>query len=243
MTLFFASLLGSALNSVAGGGSFFTFPTLIFAGVPILNANATSTMALLPGSISNAYLYRHSKGGYYANLIPLISVSVAGSIFGTILLIYTPPHALKTVLPYLLLFATLLLIFKNRIAQSRWSQIIGENKSYALAFQFFIAIYGGYFGGGIGILMLATFNLMGFKDLVQMNGLKAWLGSSINVVALIIFIAKDLIVWRYALTMVAGSLLGGYLGFLFGTKVPTKILHGFIVTVGLALTVYFFLKS
>ncbi len=241
--LFLASLGGSALNALAGGGSFFTFPALIFAGVPILNANATSTLALLPGSVFSAYTFRDRIGVSGRPLALLGMASIFGSIIGSFLLIYTPTQTLKHILPFLLLVATLLLIFKNPLSRSRLSHLIGGSPNLGLIFQFMIAIYGGYFGGGIGILMLASFNLMGYSDMVQMNALKAFLGSAINLVALTIFIFKGLIVWKFALVMFVGSVVGGYAGFTFGTRLPPRLLHLFIIFMGVVLTAYFFVQA
>jgi len=241
--LFTASLIGSAMNAVAGGGSFFTFPALIFTGLPILNANATSTVALFPGTITSSYSYRANLDKDRGKLIALSSVSVVGSILGTALLIYTPPTVLKSLLPWLLLIATILLIFKKRIAASKLQGHIGGRPAFALAFQFVISIYGGYFGGGMGILMLASLNLMGYSDLVKMNALKTFLGAFINGIGVLLFTFGGLVFWGQALLMIVASLIGGYMGAVFGTRVPGKILHAFIVAVGLVLTTYFFVDS
>lgn len=237
-----AAILGSALNAVAGGGSFFTFPALIFSGVPILNANATSTVALWPGSISSAYAYRN-KLMIGRQLLLLFTVfSIAGSICGTTLLLYTPPDVLKMLLPYLMLSATLLLIFKNKIAGNRWMPVSSSNAPVVLFLQFVIGAYGGYFGGGMGILMLAAFNLMGFADLQQMNALKSFLGAFINGIAVLIFMATGKVFWYEALVMVIAAIFGGFLGAYLGTKISAKVLHVFIIAVGCFFTVYFFLK-
>ncbi|HYV95459.1 MAG TPA: sulfite exporter TauE/SafE family protein, partial [Chitinophagales bacterium] len=180
-----AAVLGSALNAVAGGGSFFTFPALIFTGVPVLNANATSTIALWPGSIASAYTYRRKLQVKRSLLISFTAISIAGSIGGTSLLLLTPPDVLRSLVPYLMLSATLLLIFKNRIDKNRWMPAAPSNIPVVMALQFIIGAYGGYFGGGMGILMLATFSLMGYSSLQQMNALKSFLGACINGVAVI----------------------------------------------------------
>ena len=237
-----AAVLGSALNAVAGGGSFFTFPALIFSGVPILNANATSTVALWPGAVSSAYTYRSKLQVKRQLLILFIVISVAGSICGTLLLLVTPPDLLKKLLPYLMLSATLLLLFKNRIANNSWVPAAASNAPLVLALQFIIGLYGGYFGGGMGILMLAAFHLMGFADLQQMNALKSFLGAFINGIAVIIFIGAGTIYWYEAMVMVMAAVLGGFLGAYLGTKVSSKILHLFIIAVGSFFTIYFFLK-
>lgn len=238
-----AAVLGSALNAVAGGGSFFTFPALLFAGVPIINANATSTLALWPGAISSAYAYRNKLDVGKNLLIAFIICSVTGSIAGASLLLVTPPDLLHLLLPYLMGAATLLLIFKNRIAGSGWLSSTSSNTSFVIGLQFIVSVYGGYFGGGMGILMLATFSLMGFSDLVRMNALKSVLGAIINGVAVLIFIVMQQIFWHEALIMVVTGIFGGFLGAWLGTRVPQKYLHWFIVAVGVFFSIYFFLES
>lgn len=236
-----AAMLGSALNAVAGGGSFFTFPALIFSGVPILNANATSTVALWPGAVSSAYAYRSKLYVKQSLLLLFTAFSIAGSICGTTLLLYTPPDLLKQLLPYLMLTATLLLIFKNRIAANSWLPANDSNTFLVLGLQFVIGVYGGYFGGGMGILMLAAFNLMGYTDLQEMNALKSFLGAFINGIAVLIFIVSGTIFWYQALIMVMSAIIGGFLGATIGTRVPPRILHFFIIAVGTFFTIYFFL--
>jgi uncharacterized membrane protein YfcA len=238
-----AAALGSALNAVAGGGSFFTFPALIFTGVPILNANATSTVALWPGAVSSAYTYRNELHIQKRVLVSFVIISIIGSIIGTSLLLLTPPDLLKLLLPYLMLAATLLLAFKKNIANNRWITASSSNTPMVMILQFIIALYGGYFGGGMGILMLATFSLMGFSSLLQMNALKSYLGAIINGMAVVIFIAMNQIFWTQALIMVAAAIIGGYLGAFLGTKVPQKYLHWFIISVGMFFSVYFFVAG
>ncbi len=237
-----AAVAGSALNAIAGGGSFFTFPALIFTGVPILNANATSTIALWPGAISSAYTYRNKLQVKRSLLIAFTIISIIGSIAGTILLLITPPNVLKMLLPYLMLSATLLLIFKNRIVNNKWLPANASNTTAVITLQFFIAAYGGYFGGGLGILMLAAFSLIGFADLQQMNALKSYLGAFINGIAVMIFVFMKEIFWSQALVMVSAAILGGYLGAYMGTHISQKYLHWFIIGVGIFFTIYFFVR-
>ena len=237
-----AAMVGSALNAVAGGGSFFTFPALIFAGVPILNANATSTVALWPGSVSSAYTYRDKLQVQRKLLFLFTLISILGSIGGTLLLLVTPPDLLRKLLPYLMLSATLLLVLKNKIANNRWMPAASSNTTFVLILQFIIGAYGGYFGGGMGILMLAAFNLMGFADLQQMNALKSFLGAFINGIAVLIFAMTGKVFWYHALLMVISAIVGGYLGAFLGTKVSPRLLHFFIIGVGCFFTIYFFLE-
>ena len=238
--LFFTAILGSAINAVAGGGSFFTFPGLLLAGVPIVRANATSTVALWPGSLSSAYHYRNQLEIDRKILIRFSIASIVGSIFGTWLLLVTPSDLLKHLLPYLMLTATLLLIFKKKIANGKLSGKIASKPIFLLSFQLLIAIYGGYFGGGIGILMLSAFHLMGFEDLVQMNALKTLLAAMINGAAVILFTITKQVEWNLAVVMVVGGILGGYLGAYLGKRIPVVLLNRFIICTGLFFTVWFF---
>jgi len=241
--LFFTSMLGGAINAVAGGGSFFTFPTLIFAGVPIIKANATSTVALWPGSIASTVAYKKQLSIEKDVLIKFGLVSITGSIIGTWLLLCTPSDTLKLLLPYLLLVSTLILFFKNKIAKSKLSKGISSRFYLVLLLQFIIAIYGGYFGGGIGILMLATFNLMGFSNMVQMNALKTLLATMINGAAVIVFTVTSQVVWHIAIVMLIGGSIGGYFGAHIGKSISPVILNRFVVITGFLLTVWFFFKA
>jgi uncharacterized membrane protein YfcA len=237
-----AAALGSVINAVAGGGSFFTFPILIFTGVPILNANATSAMALWPGTISSAYTYRDKLQIQKSMLISFTIISMVGSVAGTSLLLLTPADILRFLLPYLMLSATLLIFFKDRIAKNKLIPASSSNTTMVMALQLIIGVYGGYFGGGMGILMLATFSLMGFTNLIQMNALKAYLSVIINGIAVVIFVVMKEIYWNQALVMVTAAIFGGYFGAFLGTRIPQKYLHWFIVAVGTFFTVYFFVK-
>ena len=237
--LFGAAVAGSALNAVAGGGSFFTFPALLWAGVPLLPANATSTAALWPGMAASAVVNRAGVGLPPRALAALAAVSGAGSAAGTGLLLLTPPELLRRLLPYLLLTATLLLAFRREPAPAataapvapRWVGLLG---------QFGIAVYGGYFGGGMGILMLAVFSLLGLGELPRLNALKTVLAACINGVGLVLFALAQQIVWSYAAVMVGGAVLGGYGGARLGARLAPALLQRLVVGIGLLLTAWFF---
>lgn len=250
LLLFLVAVIGGTLNAVAGGGSFFTFPALIFAGVPPIPANATSTVALWPGSMASVGAYRRElKVLERRLLIVLVITSLIGGVLGAILLLITPPSIFTTLLPYLLLMATLLFAFSGpvtkrlrmrRIEKSALSvgQLIGI--SFA---QLVIAIYGGYFGGGIGILMLATLALMGLENIHIMNGLKTLLASCINGVAVITFIVAGAVYWPEAAVMIVGAIVGGYGGAYYARKIDQKWIRLFVIVVGFAMTLYFFIKA
>ena len=237
--LLVAAFIGSTFNAVAGGGSFFTYPALIFTGVPILNANATSTFALWPGTLASAYTYRNEMLTEKNTVRNLIFISILGGSFGTILLLNTSDSLLQKLLPFLMLSATFLLAFKNKLK----SETATYNPLKAMAFQFFIATYGGYFGGGMGILMLATFSLMGFNNLATMNALKTFLACFINGVAVIIFSWTHQIFWQQAVIMCVAGIAGGYWGVVFAKSIPSNYLNKIIIATGFIFSVIFFVKA
>jgi uncharacterized membrane protein YfcA len=248
--LFLAAVLGGTLNSVAGGGSFFTFPALIFAGVPSIPANATSTVALWPASIAGIGAYRRDLVGLNMRLlVSMIATSLVGGVLGALLLLLTPPSIFETLLPFLLLVATLLFTFSNaltkrlRMRRIEKSPITTKQIVWISIAQFVIAIYGGYFGGGIGILMLAALAVMGLEDIHVMNGLKSILATCINGVAVVTFIIAGIVHWPEAILMIVGATIGGYGGAYLAHKIDKKWIRLFVIIVGFATTLYFFIKG
>jgi uncharacterized membrane protein YfcA len=184
LLLFFAGVLGGALNSVAGGGSFIAFPALLFTGVPPIPANATNTIALWTAAAASGGAYRKQLDVPRRVLIPLLTASLIGGLAGAILLLKTPAHTFMRVLPWLTLGATLLFAFGRKLAGRRKSVLEQEASGAALAgatlFQLGVAVYGGYFGGGMGIVMLAMLATLGMTDIHAMNALKSVMGFVIN---------------------------------------------------------------
>lgn len=249
LILFIAAIVGGTLNAVAGGGSFFTFPSLIFIGIPAKVANASSTVALWPGSIASIWAYRREvaqqKRGF---LVLMVGTSLVGGIIGALLLLYTPASIFQILIPYLLLTATLLFALSGPITARLRVRNIGKVSLtprtliiVAIA-QLIIATYGGYFGGGIGILMLATLAMMGMENIHVMNGLKTVLASCINGVAVIIFIIAHMVYWPETLLMIVGAIIGGYGGAYYARKIDPKLVRGFVIIVGLAMSTYFFIN-
>jgi uncharacterized membrane protein YfcA len=245
--LFLAAALGGALNSVAGGGSFIAFPALLFTGVPPIPANATNTIALWSGSAASGGAYRSRLDVPRRVMIPLLAASLIGGLVGAYLLLKTPAHTFMRVLPWLTLGATLLFAFGRKLAGGRRSVIEHEATLAALAtatlFQLCVAVYGGYFGGGMGIVMLAMLATLGMTDIHAMNALKSVMGSVINGVAVITFIAARAVYWRHGIIMIVGAIAGGYLGAHYAMKLPQVWIRWFVVGVGAGMTVYFFWKS
>ena len=241
-------MLAGALNSVAGGGSFISFPMLIFTGVPAINANATNTVALWPGTIASAGAYR-AELAIHRELAVLAAVSVLGGLIGAELLLHTPPATFVRLIPYLLLAATLLFTFGGSLTRRLRARLaVSENSSdppvLCLALvQFAIAIYGGYFGGGIGILMLAALSVMGMENIHEMNAVKTVLASCINGVAVVTFVVASAIYWPQAIVMVIGAIVGGYGGAHVARRLPPLLVRRFVIVVGFGMTLYFFIRG
>ena len=245
--LFAAGALGGALNSVAGGGSFIAFPALLFTGVPPIPANATNTIALWTGAAASGGAYRKRLDVARRVLIPLLAASLSGGLLGAYLLLKTPAHTFMRVLPWLTFGATLLFAFGKKLAGGRRSVIEHEAARAALLgatlFQFCVAVYGGYFGGGMGIVMLAMLAVLGMTDIHSMNALKSLMGFVINGVAVVTFIVARAVYWRHGIIMIMGAIAGGYLGAHYAMKMPQVWIRWFVVAVGAGMTVYFFWKS
>jgi len=248
--LFFVAVLAGTLNSVAGGGSFFTVPTMIFTGMPPVQANTTSTVALWPGSAASIGAYWHELLQVRLRLmLLLVGTSLIGGILGAILLLHTPQETFVHLLPYLLLMATLLFSLSGPITKRLRTRNIGEEAHLSLSTiigvsvaQFIIAIYGGYFGGGIGILMLAALALMGMENIHRMNALKVLLATVINAISAVIFVIANAVIWPQAILMTIGAVIGGYGGAYFARKIEQKWIRYFVMVVGLAMTIYFFIR-
>jgi uncharacterized membrane protein YfcA len=262
LILFGAAALAGTVNSVAGGGTLLTFPALLWTGQLATVANATSTVALWPGQLSSLWGYRKEIGQNWDAVVRLAIPSLLGGIVGALLLLRTPPSIFATLVPYLILMATLLFMAQEPLA--RWQRARVEKAAVAagaeptgldrdplttgawagvIVFQFFVAIYGGYFGAGIGILMLAALGLMGFTNIHRMNGLKNINGLCINAVAAVLFIANGLVEWHIALWMAVGSIFGGYAGAGIARKLGQKNVRRIIIFIGFSLTLSLLIKK
>jgi uncharacterized membrane protein YfcA len=245
--LFFAGVLGGAINAVAGGGSFVAFPALLFTGVPPVPANATNTLALWVGTTASGGAYRKRLGIPQRVMIPLIVTSVIGGVAGAFLLIKTPAQTFLRVLPWLLLGATLLFAFGKHLTGRITAGISRESSNAAITgaaiFELCVAVYGGYFGGGLGIVNLAMLAALGMTDIHAMNKLKVILGAVINGVAAIAFIATGFILWPQAGVMTVGAILGGYGAAHYAQKLPQHWIRAFVIAIGALMTVYFFARA
>jgi len=245
--LFAAGALGGAINAVAGGGSFVTFPALLFTGVGPVAANATNTLALWIGVTASGGAYRKHLNISRRVMIPLILTSVVGGLAGAILLVKTPAQTFLRVLPWLLLGATLLFAFGKHLTGRMAAGISHESSNAAVAgasvFELGVAIYGGYFGGGMGIMNLAMLSALGMTDIHAMNALKVVLAGVTNGVATLTFIAAGAILWPQAIVMTLGASLGGYFAAHYAQRLPQSWIRLFVLLVASAMTVYFFVRA
>lgn len=243
--LLIAAFFAGTLNAVAGGGSFLTLPALIFVGVPPVVANATGTVALLPGyvaSIAGSREDMEPAPGLTLRLVVLLSL--IGGVTGAALLLITSDAAFKRLIPWLLLLATAMFAFGPQIRQWAGSHHQGPpSRAKAAAGLLLVAGYGGYFNGGMGILMLALFGLLGQTRLNAMNAIKNLVSTLLTAIAVAIYALGGIVQWREALIMMAAATLGGYVGARGARKLPPVVLRWAIVTIGLVMTVLFFIKQ
>jgi hypothetical protein len=234
--VFVAACLAGAVNSVAGGGTLITFPTLVALGIPPLSANVTSTVALWPGSLASVWGYRRQLVATDPRLFALVVPSLGGGALGALLLVLTPSDVFDHLVPFLILFATVLFMvhepLQRRFDLASLHEARSHWVSWAMAFQLLVAVYGGYFGAGIGILMLAALGLMGHTDIHRMNAVKNLLAVCINGVAAIYFALTAEVVWLDALAMAAGAMVGGTGGAGLALRLGPHVVRRVIIAVG-----------
>jgi uncharacterized protein len=241
LLIFLAALIGGAVNSIAGGGTLLTFPAIVWLGVPPISANATSTVALWPGSFGSMWAYRDEVRGARTWLIWFTAPSIAGGIVGAQLLLHTSPDRFDAIVPFLVLGATVLFLLQQPLSRRLVRKAPDEQDAgnalprpsvWFIAGQFAVAVYGGYFGAGIGILMLATLGAMGLTNIHRMNGLKNWGAMCINAIAAITFVLSGIVTWPVAAAMAAGGLAGGYGGARLALRVGQKWVRRAVVAIG-----------
>src|SRR6267143_2132317 len=248
-----AAAAGAAgmINAVAGGGTLITFPMLLFCGTPPVTANATSTLALVFGTAGSVYGFRQQIAAVKLWLKRFLPVSLLGGLVGGILLTRTKEEVFEKMVPFLILFATI--IFVAQGAFRRFAGFADKSETAttphhravwaSILFQFFVAVYGGYFGAGIGILMLASLGYLGLTNIHEMNALKTVLSSLINQVAAIYFIFAGLIDWPKTAVMTAGALVGYFLGAHFSQRIPQQRVRQIITAVGFIISAMMFYKQ
>ena len=241
--VFLAGSLAGAMNALAGGGSFVTLPVLIAAGVPPVFANTSSTVALFPGGLASAWAYRADLGPVGAvPLRALLLATLAGGGAGALLLLHTSAAAFTFVLPWLLLIAFVALAFGRRLGAALRARM--QIHAHAvLAIQFALGLYGGYFGGAVGIMMMAVWGLLDRRDLKQLNAPRTLLVSAANLVAVLTFIVAGAVRWPETLVMLGGAILGGYGGARLGRRAPQRIVRTTTLLATAAITLVFFWKT
>jgi uncharacterized protein len=242
-----AGAVGGVMNSIAGGGSLITFPALLWAGLPSIQANATNTWAVMGGITTSVWSYRGELGSQRRWILRYFGPSLLGGLVGSLLLLWTGETVFSEMVPYLLLFAALIFTFQGRIVklfaiEAHAIENSRHGQALAMFFQFLVAIYGGYFGAGIGILMLAALGLMGQKDIIAMNSLKVFQGLIINGIACVIFVLLTKIYWVECGMIFAGSALGGLLGPWMARRVGPKLVRAIVSITGFGIAFYFLWK-
>jgi uncharacterized membrane protein YfcA len=266
--LFFAALIAGLLNSVAGGGSFVSFPALLFSGISPIAANATNTVALWPGGMASTLAYRKQFTPEARRLLPpLLVTGVIGGVLGARILLRTPQATFMRIIPWLLLGATLTFVVSGRVTawlrsraglappgdtanmpNDRPGDHPGGKKvsrllmAVGLFLQLVLAVYIGYFGAGVGILTLALLALLGMENIHAMNGVKTVVVCTVNGVAIVTFIWAGIIAWPQALLMLAGASIGGYAGAYYAQKMHPQHVRWLVIVVGFAMSLYFFVR-
>ena len=239
VVLIAAAFLGGALNSLAGGGTLVTFPALLFAGLDPIDANASSVVALFSGTFAGAWAYRPSILAVREfSVTGFFLLSLTGGLIGALLLLWTPTAIFAGLVPWLILFATIVFAIGN-FAPLEAIQRIQLGPRNALVTLFILAIYGGYFGGGIGFLMLAAFTLFGMRDINTMNGLKMALVGIMTIAAIAAFIVANVVRWPQTLPMLVSSAVGSYVAAHWAQRLDQRLIKGFVVILGITLTIYF----
>ena len=244
---FASAFLAGAINSVAGGGTLVSFPTLIWLGLDSVTANATSTVAIWPGTVGSAWGYRREMSQVEPRFWLMVIPSLVGGITGALLLRFTPPSVFDRLVPFLILFATLLFMAQEPVQRALKTGDQSTRRStswlvWGLLFQLAVGLYGGYFGAGIGILMLAALSIQGLKNIHEMNSLKVVLGGSINGVAAAYFIFARMVYWPYVLLMAVAAILGGWGGAGTARKLGSKTVRRIVIAIGFFMAVALFVK-
>lgn len=247
--LFTAAFVAGVINAVAGGGSFISFPALLFTGVPPVSANATNTAALWPGNAASVGAYRRELAAQRSQIMIFGVLSLVGGLGGALLLLRTQDALFERMIPYLMLAATV--VFAASPAVTRWVRQTQASHAHhaglarhllVFALYLLVAVYGGFFGAGLGILTLAVLGLLGFENIHEMNALKTLQATLINGVALVAFIVAGVIQWPQALVMVAGAITGGYGGAAVARQLKPSWVRAAVLVVSVTLTVYFFVR-
>jgi len=238
-----AGLFAGAINAVAGGGTFISMPVLIYAGLPSVPANASSTVALFPGSLASIYAFRKDFEGF--DNIPLkylIALSLTGGCIGALLLVFTPSNSFDKIIPWLVLVGGFTFIFGKQLSRVLQSRIT-ISRPVMLVTQFILGIYGGYFGGGAGIMMMAAWSLLGLSDIKLINANKTLLVGAANSIAVVIFILSGKIWWPQTCIMLIATTVGGYAGAYYSRRLNQAVLRVVISALIVVITALFFYRA
>jgi len=249
--LFCAAAVAGTLNAIAGGGTFLSFPALLATGVPAVQGNATNTVALWPGLAASTGAYVKRLDVPRRLLVPLLITSVAGGFLGSLLLLKTPQRVFLHLVPWLLLASTLLFAFGNKIRTlAARTAIVGDWRTTSWKvitvisiIELLIAVYGGYFGAGIGFMTLAMLAALGMNDMHAMGALRTLLAVVINAAAVLLFVAARAVLWPQCVTMIVGAILGGWLGAHYAQKVDPAKMRRVIIAIGMVMTAYYFVTA
>jgi hypothetical protein len=252
---FGAAFMAGAINSVAGGGTLLTFPTLVWMGLPPVTANATNTVLIWPGSLSSMWAYRRELAAVETRLFALVAPSLVGGFIGALLLRLTPAPLFDRLVPFLILLATCLFMTQEtlqrffvpfpRFAAAAGAPAAGASAPWlaaAMAFQLLVGLYGGYFGAGAGILMLAALGILGLQNIHQMNGLKNLLAVSMNGIAALYFIWQQMVSWPEVVVMAFGAIAGGVGGAGLARRVGQAAVRRTVVVIGFGLALLLFIR-
>lgn len=246
--LFLAAMAAGAINAIAGGGSLISFPALVAYGLPAKIANTTNNPALWPGSVAGMFGF-WDEVKRARRLVAFLAIpSLLGGLFGAFLLAETPASVFQAITPFLILFATLLFAARDWFTRllrrgGETDHITAAGGATGVLLQLIIATYGGYFGAGQSIMMMAAFSIMGVRDIHEINGIKTASAIIVNGVALIYFALQGLIVWNLALWMGVGAILGGYAAARLSKRVDQKILRWTVIAIGLIVSVVLFIRG
>jgi len=235
-----AAFAAGVLNTIAGGGTFLTFPALVFTGVPVVSANATSTVAVFPGYLGGALGFRREIAALENRfLVKVILATMVGGLTGSLLLLVSSNDAFSVVVPFLLAAATLAFAFGDRIRA--WAEARKMNAAESIGTTL-ASVYGGYFNGGLGIILLALFSLWGMRDLHQMNGLKTLLSFVLSAISVVTFAVAGIVEWPQALLMMVAATAGGYAGAPLARILPRAAVRATVIVVGAGMSALFFLR-
>jgi uncharacterized membrane protein YfcA len=234
-----AAFLAGVLNTVAGGGTFLTFPALVYVGVPVVAANATSAVAVFPGYIAGALGFRKEIAAFERpRLLRIIALTAVGGLIGSLLLLVSSNEAFAVVVPFLLALATLAFAFGEKV--QAWARRHRMGQPEGPVGTVLVAIYGGYFNGGLGIVLLALFSLWGMRDMHAMNGLKNGLSFVLSIISVVTFTLAGIVAWEQAVVMMLAATVGGYAGAPLARALPRSAIRAVVITVGIVMSAVFF---